>query len=313
MTLRHLNIFSEVCHHLSITKAADSLNMSQPAVSSAIRELESYYQTRLFERMNRRLYLTESGKYLLHHADAVLAELDETKEHLLDAASAAQIRVGSNVSFGQSYLADIITSFRQKYPDIPVFVTIQNSGCVEELLLRNQLDFAIADDLSDSDSFHRRLLLSEDVVAACSPDCAFLPEMADPSASGYSELSSRTPLLTPKSLSRIPLLLREKGSGSRTVTDQLLRAYSINATIAAESISTQILIEFALRGHGLLLLPRAVLAPYFAAGALMPVAIDGVSLSRSYYLVYHRSKFLTQSMRRFLAHLDEQRMPDPIS
>ena len=289
MTLRHLTIFSEVCHQLSITKAADRLNMSQPAVSTAIRELESYYQTRLFERMNRRLYLTQAGEYLLHHADAVLAELDETKKHLADAASAAQIRIGSNVSFGQSYLADIITSFRQKYPDIPVLVTIQNSGSVEELLLRNQLDFAIADDLSDSESFHRRLLLSEDVVAACSPDCAFLPD-----------------IIPPESLSRVPLLLREKGRGSRTVTDQLLRAYGVNATIAAESISTQILIEFALRGHGLLLLPRAVLAPYFSAGALVPVAIAGVSLSRSYYLVYHRSKFLTQSMRRFLAHLDKQ-------
>ena len=106
MTIRHLTIFSEVCHLNSITKAAERLNMSQPAVSSAIRELETYYQTKLFERMNRRLYLTEPGQYLLQHADSVLAQLDEAKEYLSDIASATQIRIGSNVSFGESHLAD---------------------------------------------------------------------------------------------------------------------------------------------------------------------------------------------------------------
>ena len=65
MTLRHLRIFSEVCRQESITLAAESMNMAQPAVSYAIRELESYYGTKLFERMNRRLYITESGEQLL--------------------------------------------------------------------------------------------------------------------------------------------------------------------------------------------------------------------------------------------------------
>lgn len=61
MTLRHFHIFSTVCKKESITKAAEELNMAQPAVSFAIRELESYYGTKLFERMNRRLYITDAG------------------------------------------------------------------------------------------------------------------------------------------------------------------------------------------------------------------------------------------------------------
>lgn len=61
MTLRHLEIFRNVCHFESITLAAEHLNMSQPAVSLAIRELESFYNSRLFERMNRRIYITEAG------------------------------------------------------------------------------------------------------------------------------------------------------------------------------------------------------------------------------------------------------------
>ena len=65
MTLRHLEIFRSVCQAESITLAAEHLNMTQPAVSQAIRELESFYRTKLFERMNRRIYITESGRTLL--------------------------------------------------------------------------------------------------------------------------------------------------------------------------------------------------------------------------------------------------------
>ena len=79
MTLRHFHIFSTVCKKESITKAAEELNMAQPAVSFAIRELESYYGTKLFERMNRRLYITDAGKQLLVYADSVLAQCKEAK------------------------------------------------------------------------------------------------------------------------------------------------------------------------------------------------------------------------------------------
>ena len=76
MTLRHLRIFMEVCRFGSITQAAEELNMAQPAVSYAIRELESYYETRLFERMNRRLYITEYGEQLMNYADSILGQFD---------------------------------------------------------------------------------------------------------------------------------------------------------------------------------------------------------------------------------------------
>lgn len=305
MTIRHLTIFSEVCRNESITRAADSLNMSQPAVSSAIRELEAYYQTKLFERMNRRLYITEAGRYLLHHADAILTQLAEAKSFLTDIDSATQIRIGSNVSFGQNRLAGLITDFTQKYPGIPVQITIQNSGDVEELLLRNQLDFAIADDLTDSACFHHQLLLSEDMAAACSPDCVYLQEIF--SGSGAEHMHSDP--LTPDDLARIPLLLREKGSGSRTIADNLFRSCAVHPTVVVESTDTQALIEFALRGHGLVLLPRVFLIPHFQTGRLVELPVgDGDTkrtLSRNYYLVYHRSKFLTQSMKLFLSHLTE--------
>ena len=82
MTLRHLEIFSAVCAQESFTRAAEQLNMAQPAVSLAIRELEVFYNVRLFERMNRRVYLTEAGRTLRQYADTVLSQFQESVEIL---------------------------------------------------------------------------------------------------------------------------------------------------------------------------------------------------------------------------------------
>ena len=98
MTLKHLRIFAEVCRMESITEAAKNLNMAQPAVSNAIRELEAFYQVKLFERMNRRLYITNAGEYLRGYADSILTQFEESRDILQDIAASTRIRIGSNVS-----------------------------------------------------------------------------------------------------------------------------------------------------------------------------------------------------------------------
>ena len=87
MTLRHLEIFSAVCAQESFTRAAEQLNMAQPAVSLAIRELEVFYNVRLFERMNRRVYLTEAGRTLRQYADTVLSQFQESVEVLRESGT----------------------------------------------------------------------------------------------------------------------------------------------------------------------------------------------------------------------------------
>ena len=142
MTLRHFHIFSTVCKKESITKAAEELNMAQPAVSFAIRELESYYGTKLFERMNRRLYITDAGKQLLVYADSVLAQCNEAKDVLSDINAMTQIRLGANVSVGNSWLQNCIDGFEKIHPEIPIYTSVQNSSQLEKQLLYNNLDFA---------------------------------------------------------------------------------------------------------------------------------------------------------------------------
>lgn len=91
MTLRHLTIFRAVCQTESITLAAEHLNMTQPAVSLAVRELEDFYGVQLFERMNRRIYITEAGRTLLQYADTILSQYAESVQVLQEARAPGKL------------------------------------------------------------------------------------------------------------------------------------------------------------------------------------------------------------------------------
>lgn len=304
MTLKHLHIFSEVCRMESITKAAGNLNMAQPAVSNAIRELETFYQVKLFERMNRRLYITDAGKCLLDYADSILTQFEESKEILQDIAAATRIRIGSNVSFGTSYLPGIISDFQKIHPEIPVYTMIQNSSRIEEGLLHNELDFAIVDNLNNSIGIKKTLLASEKMTAICSPDfpyfSAFLPDLAH----GHSEYPQiRKAELNLRDFEKIPLLLRESGSGSRDILDKLFHQCGIQPNIILESTSTQILIEFCLRGQGVVFVPSSLATEYITSGRLLELHVKEINLTRHYYFVYHQKKYLTKSMKYFIDYI----------
>ncbi len=291
MTLKHLNIFSEVCRAESITKAAEQLNMAQPAVSNAIRELETFYGVRLFDRMNRRIYITQAGQVLLNYANSILLQFEESKTALQGSDAIAKIRVGSNIAFGTTHLPPIITDFARLHPEISVKSTILASGQIMDDLLHNRLDFAIADDIADMNELYRIPLASDQMAALCSPDFAFLPALLK----GYP--------LSVKALSAVPLLLREPGSGSRELLDRLFHREKIQPVIAAESSSTQALIELALQGQGVVFLLSDAARVYTDAGSLILLPIEDADLTRRYSLFYHRQKYLTGSMRCFLEYL----------
>lgn len=309
MTLRHLRIFSEVCKKESITKAAETLNMAQPSVSNSIRELESFYGVKLFERMNRRLYLTSAGETLLHYAHSILSQCDEAKDILQDVSSASRIRIGSNISYGTSFLPSVLADFISIHPELPVYTLIDNSKRIEEALLHNELDFAIVDNLVSSAYFQQKKIMSEEMIAVCSPDFPFLHNFLNHTANRPSLIKNPFPVISLKDFDTIPLLLRESGSGSREFIQIEFHKKGIKPLIAMESISPQALVNFCLKGLGVLILPSSFLMPYIEDRRLVSLTISDASFHRNYYLIYHNSKYLTKGMKYFLQYLTDQQSP----
>ena len=143
MTLRHFRIFAAVCKEGGVTKAAKSLYLAQPAVSLAVRELEEHYGVRLFDRIGRRLYLTQAGKEFLRYTDRILALCDELETGARQWGDRSPLHIGSSMTIGTKLLPALVQDFRRRYPSVKVTVEIQNSGVIEEKLLENAMDFAL--------------------------------------------------------------------------------------------------------------------------------------------------------------------------
>lgn len=282
MTLRHLEIFRAVCAHESVTQAAETLNMTQPAVSMAIRELEVFYGVRLFERMNRRLYITEAGRSLLQYADTVLTQFQESVQVLRQGSARGRCRFGMTVTIGESWLPAILPRLEQELPQLEVEAFIQNSRKTEEMVLRNEIDFALVDNVSSASRSQRVTpLLREMMTVVCAADRP--PER-------------RT--LTLAELAEERLLLRESGSGTRSSVDAVFQAAGLKATPVLESISASALLACAAAGAGVTILPRSQTEGPLREGTVQELTVTDAVFQRSYFLLCHRNKYLTPGMQK---------------
>lgn len=281
MTIRHLEIYSEVCKKGSITRAAESLNMAQPAVSRAIQELENYYGILLFERMNRKLYITEAGEQLRSYADSIMGQFEEARVVIRDRGQMTEVRVGVNASYGRSILPGWIDDFSRQNPQIPWKLMVNNSRVIEQKLLSNELDFGIMDEPENRESLQTEVLLDDRMAVVCAKDFP-VPEH-----------------IPVKELENVPFLVREAGSGSRNYTEQIFLKNNIKPFIRMESISTQSLIEVCKNGLGVLFVPRILVSAFLKDGTLRELKIGDQEKRRKYYLVRHKNKYLSKSMKLF--------------
>lgn len=284
MTLRHFNIFKAVCESGSITAASDRLNMSQPAVSIAIRELESFYGTKLFERMNRQIYITEPGKLLRQYVDTILTQFDESVDIIRNDKASLTCRIGVNVTCAETYLPMWVHKIKSEIDDVMLNIHVSNAKEIERMLTDNEIDFAVVDIIPGQIRFESRLLYSEKMCVVSSPNlCADNMKIAD--------------------LHTKPLLLREKGSGTRNSVEAAFCKHGLTPAPYIESISTLSLIRMAKDGLGYAILPRETIKEALDCHALMETVITDESFDRYYHLVYHKNKYLTGITKKVMALL----------
>ena len=284
MTIRNLKIFLQVtaCGN-SVSEAARKLFISQPAVSVAIRELEEEYGVRLFERLNRHLYLTEKGEQFLEYATRICALVDDASSAMRDGA-AGSLRVGASVSSGAFLMPQLIGQFRIRYPDAKVYVTTQASVALEQKRLTNTLALAFCVFPVHNAALLSKVILSDRLVACCSvPARRQFPD-----------------LLTDKKLCSSPLLLREKGSGTRMIIDETLAKEGLTCRPAWESGSWEAILSAAKTGLGIAVLPHMVAAESLADGSLIEIPVSGRPLQQDFTLVWHKDKIITDMMTDFM-------------
>lgn len=285
MTLRHLKIFVSVCECGGVTLAAEKLYLAQPSVSLAIRELEEFYDTRLFDRIARRLRLTDSGQKLLSYASHIVSMCDQMEREMRSRDSVGNLRVGSSITIGTCLLPKLVRRFTDEHPCVKVRVTMDNSRQIARLVLENSLDFALVEGVPEEVQLVYEKFLDDELVFVCGND---------------SPLADRA-FVTAEELAQCQFLLREKGSGARELFDSCMLLHHIAVEPLWESISTQAILNAVEQGVGVSVLPLRLAEPSLEQGLVRRVRLEGISFDRHFYIVRHKNKYLSVPMQEFIA------------
>ncbi len=272
MTIRHLSIFVCVAKHLSMTKAAEELFIAQPAVSNAISEMEKNYNIKLFERINKRIFLTDEGKNLLIKAQTVLAALDDFEESATNSSQKPNIKIGSSLTIGKQKIPTLLQELKESFPDIDFQISINQTSIIESKILNGSLDFAFIQGKPSDQNIKSRLVESNTLAVVCGKDYD-IPEN-----------------VTLKELCKYDLLLREDEGVSREFLDHIFARENIIVNPVMESISNQALISAAIRNLGVTILPESLLTRQLKKGELKKITVYDYEFTRNSYLIYHKDK-----------------------
>lgn len=284
LTLRHLKIFAAVCAENSISKAAEKLHISQPSVSIAVRELEDYYGVRLFDRISRRLYLTDTGRHFLEYASQIAALFDEMEDGVRQWERRARLRIGASITIGTRLMPKYVAIFRESNPDAQIEVFVGSSDIIEEKILLNELDFALIEGIVHSGSIVCETYAKDRLAVICAPGCPLCGKKT----------------VTIDELLAQPLLLRERGSGTRELFDHALAALEYACTPAWESTSTEALVNAAGSGLGVAVLPYMLVRENLRKGEVAELQVENLRLDRGFHVIYHKNKRLAAGARLFI-------------
>ena len=283
MTTRHLKIFNEVYLSGSMTAAAKKLYMTQPSVSQAIRELEEHYDTRLFERLYRRLYPTPAGERLYQYASKVLDMFDEMEASLKGDAQPQSLELG--LFFTAGMLAQPwLSEFRTKYPTTEVHVQVWKGSELKRLLRCAALDIAIMEESPGDEDLIQEIFAEDRLVAVTAPDDPLLKK-------GKIDVDT---------LVSQPLLLREQGAGVRDQFEAQMRSLGHSIRPRWESASSLVLLDAASHREGIAILPYELARHALKSGQVSEIPVEGIDFRRRMALTWHRDKYITQAMQDFM-------------
>ncbi len=290
---RKLEIFNAVVEAGSFSRAAESLYLSQSAVSQHIQELEATLGTKLFERQARGVHLTASGEILRDYTRCILNLLIEAENTIMnvEAVSSGQLRIGATPGIGGYVLPDWIQPFRVRYPQLMVSLQTDVTTRIMAAILNRALDIGfIEGELDDHDALEVLVLES-------------IPQRV---VVGQHHPWYGQPAVTVEELRGQPLIVRPLHSQTRIWLEQLLARHAISPTIAAELDSPEAIKQAVIAGMGISVLPEYVIRRERDLGLIHLLTVDGANMQRDLKLVWATRTALNPIVRAFLLHLSNQ-------
>ena len=288
MADRRLQVFHTVARLLSFTKAAESLHMTQPAVTFQVRQLEEYFNTRLFDRTHNRISLTDAGKRVFEYADEIFdlyAKMENAVRDMTGEISGILI-IGASTTIAEYMLPALLGDFKRKYPDINVHLKVSNSDGIVSMVENNDIDLGVV----ESAVMNKNL-----VVENCRHDR--LVAIVPPQHSLASEQKVQL-----KDLMSHAYIAREEGSGTREVIHEYLTIAGMKPAdihVAMELGSPEAIKGAVEAGMGVSIVSEVTIHKEMQLGTLVALELDP-PMERPFSFVHQKQKFRQRAMDELL-------------
>lgn len=284
MTLHHLEVFRIVYEEKNVTRAAERLHIAQPAISRAIQDMESYYGVRLFERMHRGVSPTELARTLYSEVIHLLDAFSNMERGLKDWDEIGTVRLGATISMGNFILPEVAAQLKKAHPHLDVRCTVANACLLEKKLMQNELDLAFIEGSISGRELVAHLFSSDRLVLAVAK--------GHPLGKRYS--------VTMEEIAEYPLLTREVGSVTRLLTEWNYRENNLKFDPIWESESSQSILQAVIHGLGVTFLAYDLVRNSSLMDSIDIVDVEDAKLTRNNYIVWHKNKFLTKTMKEIV-------------
>jgi DNA-binding transcriptional LysR family regulator len=289
MSDRRLKVFHTVARLLSFTKAAEELHMTQPAVTFQVRQLEEYFNTRLFDRTHNKVNLTPAGERVAEFAERIFdlyAEMESGVRDLTGEISGA-LTIGASTTIAEYMLPALLGEFKNQYPDINLRLKVSNSEGIVSMVEHNVIDLGVVESAVSNKNLIVEVCHEDQLVLVAAPD---------------HELVKRGGKVNASDIVRYPFVSREEGSGTRDVVMQYLMEHKVSPgdmNFSLELGSPEAIKGAVEAGMGITILSRSIIGKELKLNMLAELPLDP-PLARPFSFVRQRQKFRVTVMERLL-------------
>jgi DNA-binding transcriptional LysR family regulator len=288
MADRRLQVFHTVARLLSFTKAAETLHMTQPAVTFQVRQLEDYFNTRLFDRTHNRISLTQAGERVFEYSERILdlyGEMDNSVRELTGEISGV-LMLGASTTIAEYMLPEMLGQFKKKYPNLVVRLKVGNTDGVVQMIENNVIDLGIVEAPVLNKKLQVELCRNDELVLVVPPK---------------HPLAGKTSVSL-KEIVQYPYIWREEGSGTREVIRDQLEHAGINPDdldVVMELGSLEAVKGAVEAGIGMTILSQSSIQKELRLGTVIAIPLEP-RLTRPFSFVHQKQKFRLRAIEELL-------------
>lgn len=285
--------FLAVCQTRNYTRAAEQLNITQPAVSQHIKYLEEYFGVKLFDLKGKQITITSEGEEVYHLARILKLNITKFKEHLLTDTGIKEISVGATRTIGEFIMPPIIAAYVKAYPNRLMKMKVDSTASLLEKVRYGEMDFAFIEGPFDEQEFNALEFMEERYIPVCSPEF---------------ELSGRE--VTIDELMRYPLILKEESRDGGSEIEQWL--LQMNRSIDKFKVvhlvnNLPVIKEMVKNSIGISFLYETSVREELLNGSLVSIPIKNYDVKRKFKFVYRQFSSYDEEYLDFFRFCDDQR------